>query len=66
MRNTIALICAILLIGLRHCADNGDFDARYYSLLQEYDPKGTGEKPSPEIMTVYMNPEDPDDFEKCS
>ncbi|KAK3723300.1 hypothetical protein LTR37_002023 [Vermiconidia calcicola] len=44
--------------------DNGDFDARYYKLWQEYDPKGTGEQPSPMILMVYMNPEDVEDFEK--
>ncbi|KAK5163804.1 uncharacterized protein LTR77_010478 [Saxophila tyrrhenica] len=44
--------------------DNGDFDARYYSLWQEYDPKGTGERLSPHILCVYMNPADVDDFEK--
>ncbi|KAK3049654.1 hypothetical protein LTR09_009076 [Extremus antarcticus] len=44
--------------------DNGDFDARYYKLFQEYDPKSTGEKLSPYILCVYMNPSDEEDFEK--
>ncbi|KAK5098509.1 hypothetical protein LTR70_002722 [Exophiala xenobiotica] len=44
--------------------ENGDFDARNYELIQEFDPKGTGEKPPPIIVTVEMNPADEKDFDK--
>lgn len=44
--------------------DNGDFDALVYNLIQDYDPLNRGNTPSPHILTVEMNPSDPDDFEK--
>ncbi|KAK5946630.1 hypothetical protein PMZ80_000773 [Knufia obscura] len=50
--------------GTPSIAENGDFDARVYNLIQEFDPKGTGETPAPFIVTVEMNPANIDDFEK--
>ncbi|KAF2113838.1 hypothetical protein BDV96DRAFT_648077 [Lophiotrema nucula] len=43
--------------------DNGDFDARCYELIQEYDPNGVGEISSPLITAVYITPADPEDMD---
>ncbi|KAK4500052.1 hypothetical protein PRZ48_008238 [Zasmidium cellare] len=45
--------------------ENGDFDARNYELIQAYDPKNSGnDTPPPQLLTVYMHPLDPIDFDK--
>ncbi|KAJ9654157.1 hypothetical protein H2198_006776 [Neophaeococcomyces mojaviensis] len=46
--------------------DNGDFNARNYELIQEFDPTKIGEVkvPSPYILTVEMHPQDASDFDE--
>ncbi|KIW78613.1 hypothetical protein Z517_08451 [Fonsecaea pedrosoi CBS 271.37] len=36
--------------------DNGEFHARNYRLVQDFDPKGWGNKPAPFIAVVEMDP----------
>jgi len=60
--------------GVRHGSDmwprhkqnseNGEFDARNYKLIQEYDPKGVGDSAPPFLCTVEMDPVDETDFDK--
>jgi len=42
----------------------GDFNARNYKLIQDYDPEGKGEAAPPFCLTVEMDPVDEADFDK--
>lgn len=46
--------------------DNGDFDARNYELIQEFDPNRIGEVPPPFVVTaeIHPQPENVEDLEK--
>ena len=46
--------------------ENGDFDARNYVLIQDYDPASRGDKTSPCVLTVEMQPKESEeeDFER--
>ncbi|KIX06604.1 uncharacterized protein Z518_04580 [Rhinocladiella mackenziei CBS 650.93] len=45
-------------------SENGDFDARNYKLIQNYDPDGRGDAAPPFILTVEMDPVDETDFDR--
>ncbi|KAK5064437.1 hypothetical protein LTR84_000270 [Exophiala bonariae] len=48
----------------RETTENGDFDARNYKLIMDYDPKKTGESAPPFLVTVEMEPVDEADLDK--
>ncbi|KAF1988012.1 hypothetical protein K402DRAFT_374621 [Aulographum hederae CBS 113979] len=49
--------------GSKEVFGNGEFDSRYYGLVQTYDPNKLGEAvPPPYILTVEMSPFDEEDF----
>jgi len=62
------------LEGVRHSSDlfpkrkenreNGEFDARNYKLIQDYDPDRRGESAPPSILTVEMQPVDEEDYDR--
>ncbi|KAI1607851.1 hypothetical protein EDD36DRAFT_479262 [Exophiala viscosa] len=41
-----------------------EWDSRVYKLVQDFDPKGAGYTPAPFILSVQMEPNDDDDYDK--